>query len=421
MQKQLANGVKLYMTPTKKFKTITLTCDLLAEADFNNFAKRYILAELLETNNSKYKTQSALAKQLSKMYGASFGTNVIRYGNLHILRIILSFPNANYLPGKPNNVGEAIEFMMNVLLKPNIKNEAFDNKTFNIQKQNILKYLSSIGDDKQYYAALKSKELFFGDDLNRGKIIFGDLNQYNDLTSKETFEYYQNSIKNDNIIFSIIGDFDTSDVFNQFKNYRFSDRNDSLSLRPYKQLNSDIKKLTEIQAVNQGKLNLGYSVPINYNDSKVYAVIIFNAIFGGTPQSKLFKVVREKFSLAYYASSSFNAINGLISVQSGIKSNDKDKVIDLINKQLEEIKNGNFSVELLEHIQHELINARLNLLDSPRKMLEQQFINNLLGRKSTFEDWKEKILAVQREDIMNVAKLVNLKSIFFLEGKKLND
>ncbi|WP_054658237.1 hypothetical protein [Apilactobacillus ozensis] len=138
-----------------------MTCNLITEANFKNFAKRAVLAELLETNNSKYKTQEELAKQLSKMYGASFGTNIVRYGNLHIIKIILSFPNANYLPNKYDNINEAIEFLMDVLLRPNVKNKAFDNKTFTTQKQNILKYLSSISDDKQYYAAVKSKELFF--------------------------------------------------------------------------------------------------------------------------------------------------------------------------------------------------------------------------------------------------------------------
>lgn len=163
---------------------------------------------------------------------------------------------------------------------------------------------------------------------------------------------------------------------------------------------------------------MGYSLPINYNDKNLYAAIIFNAVFGGTPQSKLFKIVREKYSLAYYASSSFNAINGFINVQSGIDSKDKSKVISLINEQLASIQSGNFETELINHIKHELVNARLNLLDSPRKMLEQQFVNNLLGRSISFEDWQRNILAVQKEDIISVAKLVKLQSIFFLEGKK---
>ncbi|KRM68698.1 M16B subfamily protease [Apilactobacillus ozensis DSM 23829 = JCM 17196] len=419
MKEQLSHGVELYMTPTKKFKTVTLTCNLITEANFKNFAKRAVLAELLETNNSKYKTQEELAKQLSKMYGASFGTNIVRYGNLHIIKIILSFPNANYLPNKYDNINEAIEFLMDVLLRPNVKNKAFDNKTFTTQKQNILKYLSSISDDKQYYAAVKSKELFFNENVNRGRLIFGESSQYKDLNEKNIFEYYTNTILNDNIIFSIIGDFNPHDILNVFKNYNFDDRNNIYKLLPYKHaLTDSINEKTETQELSQGKLNLGYSLPINYNDKNLYAAIIFNAVFGGTPQSKLFKIVREKYSLAYYASSSFNAINGFINVQSGIDSKDKSKVISLINEQLASIQSGNFETELINHIKHELVNARLNLLDSPRKMLEQQFVNNLLGRSISFEDWQRNILAVQKEDIISVAKLVKLQSIFFLEGKK---
>ncbi|MGV7784664.1 insulinase family protein, partial [Mycobacterium kansasii] len=56
----------------------------------------------------------------------------------------------------------------------------------------------------------------------------------------------------------------------------------------------------------QAKLNLAYQLPIYRSDADFLPAVVFNAAFGGTPLSLLFTNVREKASLAYYASSDYN-------------------------------------------------------------------------------------------------------------------
>ena len=43
------------------------------------------------------------------------------------------------------------------------------------------------------------------------------------------------------------------------------------------------------------------------------------ALFGGTPNSKLFLNVREKLSLCYYCSASYNSMKGIMLVQAAWK------------------------------------------------------------------------------------------------------
>ncbi len=50
----------------------------------------------------------------------------------------------------------------------------------------------------------------------------------------------------------------------------------------------------------------------------IFALQVFNGIFGGFPHSKLFMNVREKEHLAYYASSSIDTFRGFMTVQTGI-------------------------------------------------------------------------------------------------------
>ena len=65
--------------------------------------------------------------------------------------------------------------------------------------------------------------------------------------------------------------------------------------------------------------------------------MVFNGLFGGFPHSKLFLNVREKHSLAYYASSSVEPFRGLLTVQTGIDGKNREKVLRLVNDQLKEI------------------------------------------------------------------------------------
>ena len=113
----------------------------------------------------------------------------------------------------------------------------------------------------------------------------------------------------------------------------------------------------------------GYQLPIYRDDADFMAAVVFNAAFGGTPLSLLFTNVREKASLAYYASSSYNPFTGTMGVQSGIQAQNQDRVIAIIGEQLAAVQRGELSESLLAEVKASLLNARLAGLDSPQRKL----------------------------------------------------
>ena len=58
-------------------------------------AKRTLLTSLLETTSLAYPTQTAFSSQLAELYGASFGMNVNKRGNLHQINAAMSFVNGS--------------------------------------------------------------------------------------------------------------------------------------------------------------------------------------------------------------------------------------------------------------------------------------------------------------------------------------
>lgn len=116
-------------------------------------------------------------------------------------------------------------------------------------------------------------------------------------------------------------------------------------------------EIIEKQDVSQSKLNLGYTIPCDFKSSSHYAMTVFNALFGGFSQSCLFQVVREKNSLCYYISSSYDAFNGIMIVNAGIEANDYSKTIQLIQSELCKIANGEISDEQIILAKNMLKNA----------------------------------------------------------------
>ncbi|TPR18531.1 insulinase family protein [Apilactobacillus timberlakei] len=419
MQKYISNGVSLNTIHDDKFKTITITCDLIEPLNINNFEKRALLAEIFETNNADYPTQTKLARQLSKMYGASFGTNLLRYGNLSVIRINLSIPNPEFIPGNYSSLlKDAIQFLNSILMHPLTSNNAFNNDTFNLQKSNMQKYISSVADDKQYYASIKLKEYYYQDDINRGKFLFGDVDQYDKINSSDEYKYYQDVIKDNNIRISALGKFDDDKLISYINEFNFSDRDEIYKIDCFKHNENTVEYITENTNATQSNLNMAYNLPIYYDSDDFLVALLFNAIFGGSAQSKLFKNVREKYSMAYYANSMFNSLNGVLMVNSGIDANNAEKVQSIVNEQLVSIQNKDINLDILNSIKSEMITAKRSILDNPRQSLEQSFVNSLLNKKWNFEKWRKNIESINVDQIANVAKKVQLQTVFLLKGDK---
>ncbi len=69
--------------------------------------------------------------------------------------------------------------------------------------------------------------------------------------------------------------------------------------------------------------------------------------------------VREKESLAYYASSSIDTFRGYLSVQTGIDGKNRDKVFKLIEQQLQSLQRGEVTAEELAQTKAMLKNQYL--------------------------------------------------------------
>ena len=149
--------------------------------------------------------------------------------------------------------------------------------------------------------------------------------------------------------------------------------------------------------VTQGKLILGLDVNILDKDAR-YKIMIYNSLLGGSANSKLFQNVREKASLAYTASSSYYRFKNNIFINCGIDIPNYEKTVEIIKKQIEDMKNGDFTDEEIENAKNGII-ASIKIIDDEQDTeITYYFGQELSGTKTSLEEYIENIQKVNKAE-----------------------
>lgn len=417
--KNLANGINLHVISTEKYKTIRLLVRFTNRHRHTQASARTLLTSLLETSSQRYPNQNALSTRLAELYGASFGINVNKKGNLHQINASMNVVNGRYV-GDEQLFFEAVAFLEEILLHPKIQDGRFDESVFTLEKDNMLAYLDSISEDKQTYASLQLQDLYFQQDPDQRTPSFGTYEETKTLTATGLVETYQQMLQEDQIDIFVVGDIQEATVEQAFAQWQLPAGERVHPEIFYRQVDRQViaEKILR-EDVQQAKLNLAYRQPVYFDDLRRPALMVFNGLFGGFPHSKLFMNVREKASLAYYASSSYDTFRGLVTVQTGIDGENREKVLHLINLQLESLRQGNFTPEELQQTKTMLINQFQLSLDNPAALMETAFLNAWLpATKRSEAAFIASINEVTKEQVAAVAREIHLEAVFFLSGGK---
>ncbi len=156
----------------------------------------------------------------------------------------------------------------------------------------------------------------------------------------------------------------------------------------------------------------------NITSERYPALVIFNALFGGGPYSKLFNNVRERLSLAYYVSSRAEAFKGYLSVNSGIEVADFQKAFDEIMLQLKHIQNNDITEDELSAAVLTTVNSIKSIADSAAMMEDYWLGRLLMGSQIDFDQFVEQVKNVAAKDVVDIAKDIVPDTVYFLKGKE---
>ena len=414
---EIIKGVHLHFIQSEKFKTNKIKVRFSAPMSEKTIAGRVLTASMLETSNALYPTSQAFREKLANLYGANYSTSLSRRGLVHYLDINLSFVRDQFLSRKNMLADEILDFLKASLFFPLSNGQAFDTKTFEIEKRNVLTDLEAEIENHFYHAHRELNNLFYDlPEMRIPRVATIDLVERE--TAETSFAAFQQMLNQDQIDFFFIGDFNEIAVREKIQEFQFSEREQPLQLSYQQNYSNITREKLEQRDVHQSIVELAYHFSSQYGNRSHLPLIVLNGLLGGFAHSKLFVNVREKESLAYTISSSFDIFSGLMRIYAGIDRANRTKTVALINRQILDLKRGHFTDEELEQTKNMLKNSILLAQDRQNTLIERAFMSSVLGKKFlSLEAWLKALENVSKADLIEAAQQLKLQAIYFMEGK----
>ncbi len=415
----IKNGIKLHTIKTEKFKTNLIAVMLTTKLDRKNITKNALIPAVLRRGTKFMQTQEEINKKMEDMYGASFDCGLDKTGDNQILKFYMETVNNEFLPQDAENmIKSSIEKIFEIIFKPYLENGVFKKEYVEQEKENIKQIIDGKIDSKARYALDRCIEEMYKNEPF-GLYKFGYVEDLKDINEKNLYEYYLELIKTCKIDIYISGIVDENihNIIKQNENIeKLEERKpDFKEFELLKKENEEAKEIQESMEVTQGKLILGLDVNILDKDAR-YKIMIYNSLLGGSANSKLFQNVREKASLAYTASSSYYRFKNNIFINCGIDIPNYQKALEIIKKQIEDMKNGDFTDEEIENAKNGIIASIKTIDDEQDTEITYYFGQELSGTKTSLEEYIENIQKINKADVLEVAKQISINTIYFLKN-----
>ena len=417
MEQQLheLGGLRVHIIPTDKYKTNTFVFRFKAPLNEETVTERALLPYVLQSATEKLPSVIRLRQYLEELYGSSLAVDVSKKGEDHIISIYVDIANEVYLHDAPPLFEKALSMLSDIVLHPATEGNGFLPSIVESEKRALLQRIEATYDDKMRYANERLIEEMCKVEPYRLSAN-GKKESVMSITNESLYQYYQKVLAEDEMDLYIIGDISENAVDLVSKYF-------SISTRPVRERNvllhrrnNEEKEVVEKQELKQSKLHIGYRTFVTYKDEDYFALQLFNGLFGGFSHSKLFVNVREKNSLAYYAASRFESHKGLLFVMSGIEAKNYEKAVEIIKEQMLAMQNGEFSEEEIHQTKSVIQNQILEAIDTPRGFVEMLYHGIISDRTRPVEEWLTGIESVTKEEIVKVAKNIELDTIYFLQG-----
>ena len=419
-EKEIKEGIRLHQIKTEKFKTNLIAIFLTMPISRENVTKNALLLSVLRRGSKNMPTQEIISQELEEMYGAGFDCGIDKTGDNHVLKFYLESINDKFLSQTNENMlKESIEKIFEIAFNPLIENGAFKEEYVKQEKANIKRIIEGKVDNKAIYALERCTEEMYKD-KPYGLYKYGYIEDLETITAQNLYEYYQKMLQNCKIDLFISGDIeDVSEIVEQNENIqRLQNRKPNYIINKIENKEQvQENEIQEIMEVVQGKIVIGLDVHLE-NEKQQYDTMLYNAILGGTANSKMFQEVREKASLAYTASSRYLRYKSNIFIMCGIEIKNYEKAMEIIRKQLEDMKNGVFTEEDIENAKKGIISGIKSIDDEQDTEITYCYGQELTDTKTSLDEYIENVRKVNKDDIIKIAQGVTVNTVYFLKNKE---
>ena len=409
------DGFKLHVIKTNRFKTVFYSINIRFEDNKDSEIYTSLISRMLIQTSSKFNSLREINTYCASIYDPSYNIRVLDSGSENILRLTSSFANEKYT--EKGMLLKNLEFLTSFIFEPKIVDGGFDKEMFDIQKEKLLEYYKSMKDNPKEYAKGRLAEEM---QIKKYKVLKLDdlISGISNLSEVELYNFYQSIMSKGCLDIFICGDVDEKEVKEIFsKLIKFKGTHKKINHLVKQHDFKDMPKIVVDKTNNtQSNLIIGFKLDNLSDFERNYVFVLYSWILGGGMSSLLSQTVREKYSLCYYIYAVRQNLFETMKIYAGIDGVNFEKTCNLIQDELENMENGNFSLELFEGVKEIYYNSLIRIEDSQDDLVasyaSEIFINN-----DSISDRKKNMSKVTKEDVMNLAKKVHVDTIYLLKGE----
>lgn len=418
-QRGAVGRMRVHVLPTARFKTFSLSLFAGVPLDESRVTPVALAPFVLRRGTESYPETISFRERLDELYGAGFGFDIYKRGDYQVVQFRLDIINDAFVSSSTSLLEEALRFLGEALTKPALEGGVFRDKYVQSEKSTVQKRIEAIVNDKIRYAAERCLEEMCRHEPYR-LLALGRKEELSGITPASLYESYRAWLGDAVFDLYVSGDTDLETVERLAGQHFDLPGGTPAAYAPAAIVPASEAPRTVVERldVGQGKLNLGLRTGIAYSDERYPDLLVYNGILGAFPHSKLFIHVREKASLAYYASSRLDGHKGLLTVQSGIEIANYERALAIIREQLGAMKAGQIEEQELSKTKAMLVNQLREISDSAFERIAFDYSGIVSGKQRSAAELIAAIEAVTADKAAAAASTVELDTIYFLRDLK---
>ncbi|MBE7047949.1 MAG: insulinase family protein [Ruminococcaceae bacterium] len=412
-------GIRLHHIATEQFKTVSIGIHFHQQLTREEAAKNALLSDVMRRGNSKFQNTAAINRYMQSLYGAYFDADIKRKGEDQILSFVISVVEDTYLPKGETCVLEAFSALLDMVLCPLVVDGGFRSDYVEQEKVNLINDIEALINDKRTYALWRLIENMCQNDAY-SIYELGDKTSVESITPKVLYEQYRTIIHQSPVDIFVTGNTNIQPIVNMALE-RFKKIASTRTSYPQTSLympTGTYQSIEEVYEVSQAKLSMGFYTGIGPKDPRYSALMVFNSIFGSGAHSKLFNNVREKLSLAYYASSRLERSKGIMAVSSGIEYQNREKAEAEILAQLTAMKEGDITDYEFDVSVKSIINSLRSMQDSAGYLADYYLGQAVSGTLISLEEQCRLISCVTKDEVIAVANVIQPEMVYVMRGEQ---
>lgn len=416
----IAPSVELNSIQTERFKTETLSLTIALPMDRSGSVLYGLLLSLLKRGTEKYPTIGLINRRLDELYATGISARMDRFGSVSTFGFTAELLDECYTDGTTDIFDGALEVITQMLFHPlTDENGVFRSHLVESEKEIACDLIRASVNNPKTYASIRCHEIMFEKEYS-GATIAESQKRISEATPEALTALYRSLMEQPFFRVFYIGSKSREQVAQKLLSRLQSYLSPSVSQKPTPEASAyataSCRRVDEETEAAQGKLVIGMRAGACVSDPDFYATLVFNELYGGSPVSKLFMNVRERLSLCYYCSASYEIYRGAIFVSCGVDPEKRDEAEGEIFRQLEEIRGGRFTQSEFDAAVKSLVSSYRALSDMPASVEAFYAGRDLFGIDCTVEQCIEGIRSVSREDVIRVAGKIAPDTIYFLMG-----